>query len=142
MKKKIALLLLLSMALFTTPAFAKSCETADSARDTRVQAEQPANAPRWTDYVPEKYQNPRTDYVRRDATKQLIWGVVLTDLIIAAPFGIPMICKGTTKLKNISYAKKKDMFFAGLDKAAQMTEEEQVQYYPQLIKQCKMKKQK
>jgi len=140
MKKKIALLLLVSMAFFTTPAFAKSCD--DGARDMRVQAEQPANAPRWTDYVPEKYQNPRTDYVKSDATKQLIWGGVLTDLIITAPFGIPMMCKGTTKLKNISYAKKKDMFFAGLEKAAQMTEEEQVQYYPQLIKQCKMKKQK
>ena len=141
MKKKIALLLLLSMSLFSAPVFAKDSAT-DGERDMRVQAEIPANAPRWTDYVPEKYQNPRTDFTKKSGTKELIWGVVLTDLIVTAPVGIPMMCHGTTKLKNVSYAKKKNMFFSGLEQAAQMSEEEQVKYYPQLIKQCRLKKQK
>ena len=142
MKKKIALLLLFSMTIFSTPAFAKNAEEADGPRDMRVQAATPENAPRWTDYVPEKYQNPRTDFDKKSATKEIIWGGVLTDLIVAAPVGIPMICHGTTKLRNFNYAQKKTMFFNGLEEAATMSEEEQLAYYPKLIKQCKLKKQK
>ena len=109
-------------------------------RDTRVQPSEPANAPLWTDYVPAKYENPRTDFTRKAGTTEIIWGAVLTDLIITAPIGIPMLCHGTTKLKNASYARKKTMFFDGLEKAKTIPVAEQKAYYNELLKKCGLKK--
>ncbi len=130
MKKTITAFLLLCMAALTLPAFADTY-------DNRVQGIYPENAPRWTDYVPQKYQNPRTDYSKKTAITQIVVGT------LAIPFTIPFLCMGTTKLKNISYAEKKQMFFNGLNQAAMMTPQQQQQYYPQLLQQCGLtKKQK
>ena len=127
MKKTISLLLLLSMATFTMPAFAEMY-------DSRVQSIYPENAPRWTDYVPPKYQNPRTDYSKKGAITEIVIGSLVL------PFTIPLIVNGSTKLKNISYAEKKKIFFNGLQQAQTMTPEQQQQYYPQLLRQAELVK--
>ena len=53
-----------------------------------------------------------------------------------------MICHATTKLKNASYADKKEMFFKGLEEAKTLSAEQQEKYYEELIKKCNLKKQK
>ena len=78
-------------------------ETADTAT---------VNVPKWEDYVPEAYQNPRSDFNKGKSIAELSAGIVLTDLLITAPIGIPMMVHGTTKLKNISYSKKKVLIVA------------------------------
>lgn len=96
-------------------------------------------APKWEDYVPEKYQNPRDDFRRGSAIAELIVGIVLTDLIITAPVGIPMICHSATKIKHVSYSDKKALFEEGLEVAKTIkTPEEKQQYYKKLLKKCKL----
>ena len=141
-KKILSLILVLAFFVVNIPAYALSEVDSIGLRDMRVQPDEPANAPRWTDYVPAKYQNPRTDFRRGKAIGELVTGIVLTDLIITCPIGIPMICHSTTKLKNLSYAEKKDKFFDGLEEARNMSTEEQEKYYNKLIKECDLKKQK
>lgn len=51
-----------------------------------------------------------------------------------------MICHGTTKLKNIGYTHKKELFFDGLEEAKKLPAAEQEEYYAKLLKKCKMKK--
>lgn len=139
MKNFIVVCLLVLFMGYSLPAFALSEENSEHLRDNRVQPEEPVNAPRWTDYVPKKYENPRTDFSRGSSIAELVAGIVLTDLIITCPIGIPMICHSTTKLKNISYANKKDRFFEGLEEAEKLPADEQKQYYEKLLKKCKMK---
>ena len=67
-------------------------------------------------------------------------GIVLTDLLITAPIGIPMICHSTTKLKNIGWKERKTKYFDGLEEAKNIPAEEQEEYYTNLLKKCKMKK--
>ena len=140
MKKKIAFILVICFMFWCVPVFALSEADSEQLRDMRVQPSEPQNAPLWTDYVPSKYENPRTDFNRRSATRELIWGVVLTDLLITAPVGVPMICHGTTKLKNVSYSKKKEKFFNGLEEAKNIPVAEQEKYYTELLKKCGLKK--
>ena len=100
-------------------------------------------APKWEDYVPEKYQNPRDDFRRGSAISELIVGIVLTDFIITAPVGIPMICHSATKIKNISYSNKKALFEEGLEVAKTIKNpEEKQRYYKRLLKECKMSESK
>ena len=99
------------------------------------------DAPVWGDYVPQKYENPRTDFKRGNAIAEMIAGVVLTDLLITAPIGVPMICHSATKLKNISYAKKKVKFENGLMEAESIIyPDEREEYYEQLINNLHLKK--
>lgn len=142
MKKFIAVLLAFNLMAWNIPALALNYEESAHLRDMRVQPEDPENAPKWVDYVPDKYENPRTDFNRGKARGELIVGIVLTDLLITSPIGIPMICHGTTKLKNISYAEKKEKYFQGLEEAKEIPVAEQEEYYNKLLKKCKMKKQK
>ena len=96
--------------------------------------------PKWEDYVPEKYQNPRQDFSRGGALGEMITGIVLTDLLITAPIGIPMICHGATKFKHVSYRDKKEKFEQGLKYAETLTtEEEKREYYKKLHQQCGLK---
>ena len=140
MKKSLISILVISFMFWNIPAFALSEAESEHLRDMRVQSTEPKNAPLWTDYVPEKYENPRTDFTRKSATTELIWGGVLTDLIITAPIGIPMLCHGTTKLRNANYAEKKAKFFDGLEEAKKLPAAEQEQYYKELLKKCGLKK--
>ena len=140
MKKFIAFLFAISFISWNIPAFALSVEDSIDLRDMRIQPSEPKDAPRWTDYVPAKYENPRTDFTKRSATKELIWGGVLTDLVITAPIGIPMLCHGTTKLRNANYAQKKIKFFNGLEEAKNLPAAERAKYYQELPKKCGLKK--
>lgn len=140
MKRFITIALLLSFITTNLPTFALSVEKSEHLRDMRVQPTEPQNAPKWIDYVPAKYENPRTDFKKGTAVAELTVGIILTDLIITCPIGIPMICHGTTKLKNISYSNKKEKFFNGIEESKKLTAEEQDIYYKKLLKDCKMKK--
>ena len=140
MKKFFASILCFSFMLMSLPAFALSVEESEHLRDMRVQPSEPANAPLWTDYVPAKYENPRTDFKRGSAIAELVGGIILTDLLFTAPIGIPMICHSTTKLKNIGYTDKKTKYFDGLEEAKNIPTAEQDEYYSKLLKKCKMKK--
>ncbi len=128
MRKTIAAVLLLSLVGFFTSAYAEN-----GSRDTRVQTGT-YNAPQWNQYVPSEYQNPRTDYSKAGAIGEIAAGTLLV------PFTIPLIVHGSKKLKNISYAKKKEQYFRGLEQAQTMTYEQQQAYYPQLLKQCGLTK--
>ncbi len=96
-------------------------------------------APKWEDYVPRKYQNPRGDFKRSSAITELSFGILLTDLLFTAPIGIPMICHSTTKLKNISYYEKKQKFFKSMEVAKTIDNPQKRQaYYEKVLKKCKM----
>lgn len=140
MKKLLTLFLIFNFLVLNFPAFALSEEESEHLRDMRVQPLEPSNAPMWTDYVPKKYENPRVDFGKGAAITELTIGIILTDLILTAPIGIPMICHSTTKLKNISYANKKEKYFDGLKKAQNISADEQEEYYRNLLKECKLKK--
>ncbi len=95
--------------------------------------------PVWEDYIPEKYQNPRRDFSTKSATAELVTGIILTDLLLTAPIGIPMIVHSSTKFKNINYAKKKDKFNEGLIYAQSIEDPtERRVYYKTLLKNCDM----
>ncbi len=94
--------------------------------------------PVWSDYVPEKYENPR-HFTRGKSIAELSVGIFLTDLIITCPIGIPMIVHSTTKLKNQGYYEKKVKFENGLQEAEKIKDpEEKQRYYDKLIKDCKL----
>lgn len=141
MKKFLSILLTLLIVSANAPVLAMSVEESEAAglRDMRVQPAVPADAPKWIEYVPTKYHNPRTDFKKGTAIAELVGGIVLTDLLFTAPIGIPMICHSTTKLKNIGWADKKDKFFEGLEEANNLTNpEERAAHYDKLRKKCKM----
>ena len=94
--------------------------------------------PVWSDYVPKKYENPR-DFTRGKSIAELSVGILLTDLLLTAPIGIPMIVHSTTKLKNKGYYDKKIKFEEGLAEAEKITDPvEKRKYYEKLIKDCKL----
>lgn len=120
MKKFLVSMLILSFAIMQSAVFA-------------VEDIQQAVPPKWEDWVPEKYQNPRTDFSKGSSIAELSVGIFLTDLLITAPIGIPMICHGTTKIKNVSYSEKKEKFEKGLAFAQTIeSQEERQQYYDKL----------
>lgn len=120
MKNFLVSMLILSFAIMQPAVFA-------------VEDIQQAVPPKWEDWVPEKYQNPRTDFSKGSSIAELSVGIFLTDLLITAPIGIPMICHGTTKIKNVSYSEKKEKFEKGLAFAQTIeSQEERQQYYDKL----------
>ncbi len=127
MKKQIASLLIVSILAFSQAAIAENITDND------------VKAPVWEEYVPKKYQNPRQFPSRGKNIAELTVGIVLTDLLITAPVGIPMICHSTTKMKNQGWYEKKLIFENGLKEAETISNPEQKQlYYDKLLKQCKM----
>lgn len=141
MRKLLPILLAIFIFSVNAPAFAMSVEEseAEGLRDMRVQPMEPADAPKWVEYVPTKYHNPRTDFKKGTAIAELASGIVLTDLLLTAPIGIPMICHSTTKLKNIGWADKKNKYFEGLEEAKNINNSNERQdHYDKLLKKCKM----
>lgn len=129
MKKQIASLLVMSIICSAPMAMAVS-ETTTT---------QEVKAPVWEEYVPEKYQNPRTFPNRGKNIAELSVGIVLTDLLITAPVGIPMVCHATTKMKNQGWYEKKAIFEKGLQEAETISNPNEKQaYYDKLLKQCRM----
>lgn len=126
MKKFLALLLTISFIGVNSQALAITPTTAENVK-----------APVWEEYVPEKYQNPRSFPNRGKNIAELAVGIVLTDLLITAPIGIPMICHSTTKMKNQSWFVKRQKFEAGLAHAETITNPAEKQaYYTKLKKEC------
>ena len=141
MRRLLSIILATLIFSINVPAFAMSVEEseAEGLRDMRVQPVEPADAPKWIEYVPTKYHNPRTDFKRGTAIAELASGIVLTDLLLTAPIGIPMICHSTTKLKNIGWADKKNKYFEGIEEAKNIqSPNERQEYYDKLLKKCKM----
>lgn len=126
MKRQITSLLIISI-LSIAPAIAENITTSE------------VKAPVWEEYVPQKYQNPRQFPNRGKNIAELSVGIVLTDLLITAPIGIPMICHSTTKMKNQGWYEKKLVFENGLKEAETISDPVQKQaYYDRLLKKCKM----
>lgn len=95
--------------------------------------------PVWEDYVPKKYQEPRSFPNKGKNIAEMSVGVVLTDLIITAPIGVPMICHSATKMKNQTWYKRKIKFEEGLKQAETIENPQEKQiYYNNLLKECKM----
>ena len=127
MKKKLALFIMLSMLLPNLSVFA---ETSDNSTEVV--------APKWEDYIPTKYQNPRK-FSRGKTIGELATGIVLTELLITAPVGVPMIVHSTTKMKNIIYYHKKQKFENGLAEAEKIQNlKDRQSYYEKLLKDCDM----
>ena len=131
MKKQIISLLIISTFAFSPIAIADISTSND------------VKAPVWEEYVPKKYQNPRQFPSKGKNIAELSVGIVLTDLLITAPVGIPMICHSTTKMKNQGWYEKKLVFESGLKEAETITNpEEKQEYYDNLLKKCKMTEKK
>ena len=96
-------------------------------------------APVWEEYVPTKYQNPKTFPNRGKNIAELSVGIVLTDLLITSPIGIPMVCHATTKMKNQGWYEKKIKFEKGLQDAENISNPAEKQaYYNNLLRECRM----
>lgn len=131
MKKIIATMI---VALFAASpiAFAGNIEHVTTSQD----AVQP---PVWENYVPKKYQEPRSFPNKGKNIAEMSVGVVLTDLLITAPIGIPMICHSATKMKNQTWYNRKIKFEKGLKQAETIKNPQERQvYYDNLLKECKM----
>ena len=125
MKKFFALLLTMSIVGINSHVFAVTTSNND------------VKAPVWEEYVPEKYQNPRSFPNRGKNIAELAVGIVLTELLVTAPIGVPMICHSTTKMKNQSWFVKKQKFEKGLIEAEKITNpNEKRAYYAKLKKEC------
>ena len=84
-----------------------------------------------------KYQEPRSFPRRGKNIAELSVGIVLTDLLVTAPIGIPMTVHATTKLKNQGWYEKKQIYTAGLEEAKTITNtEEKKAYYENLKVKC------
>lgn len=130
--KKFITLILLSVFLFPqVVGFAEE----NSVTETDIPV-----APKWEDYVAPKYQNPRTDFSKKGSISELVTGIVLTELIITAPIGIPMTIHGTTKVKMVSYANRKRIFDEEIQKANEIEDSAQrEEAYRKILKQCHLK---
>jgi len=132
--KKIFSLLLLTSFLSVNMCFAEDVlltETTATAHD---------DAPKWADYVAPKYQNPRHDFSRKNGMTEIIVGAVLTDLILTAPIGVPMIIHGSTKIKMVSYNNRKQIFDKEIAEARLIEDDAERQAaYQATLKKCKLK---
>ena len=127
MKKILVSMLILSFAIMQPAVFA-------------VEEIKEAVPPKWEDWVPEKYQNPRTDFSRAAAITETSIGAFLSALVVGIPIGVPLICHGSTKFKHVSYNDKKKRFEKGLAFAQTLdTEAEKQSYYDRLPQKCGLK---
>ena len=125
MKRFVVLSLLVALLMPSSVAFANTNTTKEVV------------APKWEDYVPDKYQEPRM-FSRGKSIGELGAGIGLSSTIILSPVGVPMIVHSTTKLKNIGYYNKKIKFDDGLAAAEGIKNPvERQKYYDNLIKECK-----
>ena len=129
MKKQISILL--AMVILASAPMAMAITDTTSPSDVK--------APVWEEYVPKKYQNPRSFPSKGKNIAELSVGIVLTDLLITAPVGIPMVCHASTKMKNQGWYEKKAIFENGLKEAENISDPAEKQaYYDNLLKKCKM----
>ena len=100
MKRFVVLSLLVALLMPSSVAFANTNTTKEVV------------APKWEDYVPDKYQEPRM-FSRGKSIGELGAGIGLSSTLFLSPVGVPMIVHSTTKLKNIGYYNKKIKFDDG-----------------------------
>ena len=104
-----------------------------------ITSKQNIQPPKWEDYVPTKYQDPKPFPNKGKNITELSVGIFLTDLILTSPIGIPMIYHATTKLKNDGWYKRKQKFEQGLIEAEKISDPaEKQQYYDKLLRECKL----
>ena len=98
------------------------------------------DAPVWEEYVAPKYREPRGDFGKGASISELVVGIVLTELILTAPIGIPMTVHGTTKVKMVSYNNRKQIFDEEIAKAKLIeNDEERAEAYKKVLKRCHLK---
>lgn len=95
--------------------------------------------PKWEDYVPEKYANPRTDFSKKATVTEMTGGIILTCGLLSAPIGIPMIIHSASKMKHIDYAERKATFEKGIKHAETIKDPTARRvYYKKLLKKCEL----
>ncbi|MBO6087857.1 hypothetical protein J6P92_05885 [bacterium] len=149
MKKFITLILLISMFVVNSSVYAiddldfENSAPIPSERKIKEQQEELVvhdDAPIWAEYVAPKYRNPRSDFKKGSSIAELVVGVILTDLILTAPIGIPMTIHGTTKVKMVSYNNRKNIFDEEIAKAKLIQDDtERAAAYQKILKQCHLK---
>lgn len=98
------------------------------------------DAPVWEEYVAPKYRNPRSDFSKGASISELAVGILLTELILTAPIGIPMTIHGTTKVKMVSYNNRKQIFDEEIAKAKLIEDDNQrALAYKTILKKCHLK---
>ncbi len=143
MKKLLALLL--SIGMFSINSGALAIDAINEEQLVPQQEETPQivvhnDAPVWAEYVAPKYRNPRGDFKKGSAITELVFGIVLTDLIITAPIGIPLLAHGTTRVKMVSYNNRKNIFDEEIAKAKLIQDDkERAAAYQKILKQCHLK---
>ena len=126
---------ILGCLLLPTIAFAEQNLSVENIDENSV------TPPVWENYVPKKYQEPREFPSKGKNIAEMAVGVVLTDLIITAPIGVPMICHSATKMKNHTWYNRKIKFEQGLKQAEKIqNSQEKQEFYDNLLKECKMVK--
>lgn len=95
--------------------------------------------PKWEEYVPKKYRNPRYFPKKGKHMTELIIGAFLTNTVWFSPIGIPMIYHSVTKMKNHGWYKNKQKFEKGLIEAEKIQDPiERKKYYKKLLSDCHM----
>lgn len=144
MKKIILSIITLSFLTSNLSALALNEITTENTKETSEQSKFIANdAPQWEDYVPAKYLNKQPTCTRGGAIAELSTGILLTDLLITAPIGIPLIVHGKKRLNIVNYSDKKPKFEQDIAEARLIQNDEQRKaQYEAIIKKYKLKKQK
>ena len=113
---------------------------ADTENEVQIGTVKHDDAPVWDEYVAPKYRNPRSDFSRKASISELATGVLLTELIITAPIGIPMVVHGTTRVKMVSYNNRKNIFDREIEKAQYIVDDnERAKAYKNILQQCHLK---
>lgn len=145
MKKFLSLLLILGLFSVNLEVFAIEKISEETKVVSEKATEQTTlkvhdDAPVWAEYVAPKYRNPRSDFSKKGAISELAVGVLLTELIITAPIGIPMVVHGTTKVKMVSYNNRKKIFDEEIAKARLIQDDkERAAAYKKILKRCHLK---
>ena len=145
MKKILSILLILGIFSINTSVFAKSKKKEKQVetpveQTTSLQGEIHEDAPVWAEYVAPKYRNPRSDFSKGASITELTIGIILTELIITAPIGIPMVVHGTKKIKMVSYNNRKNIFDEEIAKAQRIEDDtERAQEYQRILNRCHLK---
>lgn len=139
MKKFVAITLLFCFMNFNLGAFALE-ETVENVSQSAPSVTLYDDAPKWEDYVAPKYRNPRTDFSKGSSITELSVGALLTELIITAPIGVPLLVHGTTKVKMGSYANRKKIFEEEIAKARTIEDpDKRAQEYTRILSKCNLK---
>lgn len=98
--------------------------------------------PKWENYVPQRFVDPKPGSKGWKIT-ELVFGIILTELIFTSPIGIPMVVHSINRLREISWYKKKNKFEAGLEEALTIDDpQERKDYYKQLLRRLDMSRER